>query len=180
MRHRCKVCFAYDRLKLFLLPSAVSKSVESIKMVTNAVRSFGLLFGLKIGSRTQSLSTSVTASFFTSTSGLSRMAPANPIRPLVICGPSGVGKSTIVNNLLNEFPNVFGFSVSHTTRKPREGEQVDWLSCNRGHCILIVLVMGKETLCLHYALGSTICLSPLNNSCHLLCLTISLQDNNHT
>jgi len=56
-----------------------------------------------------------------SASQTSRMAP---IRPLVICGPSGVGKSTIVNQLLQEFPSVFGFSVSHTTRKPREGERV--------------------------------------------------------
>jgi guanylate kinase len=53
------------------------------------------------------------------------MAPIKVIRPLVICGPSGVGKSTIVNQLLKEFPNVFGFSVSHTTRKPRDGEQVN-------------------------------------------------------
>jgi len=45
-------------------------------------------------------------------------------RPLVICGPSGVGKSTILKKLLEEFPSAFGFSVSHTTRKPREGEQV--------------------------------------------------------
>lgn len=51
-------------------------------------------------------------------------AMVSTIRPLVICGPSGVGKSTIVNQLLEEFPNVFGFSVSHTTRKPRDGEQV--------------------------------------------------------
>eukprot|EP00698_Gefionella_okellyi_P021176 TRINITY_DN6790_c0_g1_i1.p1 TRINITY_DN6790_c0_g1~~TRINITY_DN6790_c0_g1_i1.p1 ORF type:complete len:266 (-),score=59.21 TRINITY_DN6790_c0_g1_i1:121-918(-) len=44
-------------------------------------------------------------------------------RPLVLCGPSGVGKSTLVKKLLEEFPGVFGFAVSHTTRKPRGGEQ---------------------------------------------------------
>ena len=43
-------------------------------------------------------------------------------RPLVLCGPSGVGKSTIVAKITKEFPDAFGFSVSHTTRKPREGE----------------------------------------------------------
>ena len=44
------------------------------------------------------------------------------LKPVVICGPSGVGKSTIINKLMCEVPSVFGFSVSHTTRKPREGE----------------------------------------------------------
>ena len=47
----------------------------------------------------------------------------NPTKPLVICGPSGVGKSTIIKRLTDEFPGLFGFSCSHTTRKPREGEK---------------------------------------------------------
>ena len=44
--------------------------------------------------------------------------------PLVLCGPSGVGKSTLIKMLMTEFPNSFGFSVSHTTRAPR-GQEVD-------------------------------------------------------
>ncbi|KAF2271329.1 guanylate kinase [Westerdykella ornata] len=44
-------------------------------------------------------------------------------RPIVISGPSGAGKSTILNRLFAEYPNRFGFSVSHTTRAPRAGEQ---------------------------------------------------------
>jgi len=44
-------------------------------------------------------------------------------RPLVLCGPSGVGKSTIVERIKKAFPNAFALSVSHTTRKPREGEE---------------------------------------------------------
>lgn len=44
-------------------------------------------------------------------------------RPLVICGPSGSGKSTLLKRLFKEFPQTFGFSVSHTTRKPRPGEE---------------------------------------------------------
>lgn len=44
-------------------------------------------------------------------------------KPIVICGPSGVGKGTLIEMLFKRFPNdQFGFSVSHTTRKPREGE----------------------------------------------------------
>ncbi|XP_024527108.1 guanylate kinase 1 [Selaginella moellendorffii] len=42
--------------------------------------------------------------------------------PVVICGPSGVGKGTLIAKLMQEFPDKFGFSVSHTTRKPREKE----------------------------------------------------------
>lgn len=44
-------------------------------------------------------------------------------RPLVICGPSGSGKSTLLKRLFAEFPETFGFSVSHTTRKSRPGEE---------------------------------------------------------
>ncbi|DBA01809.1 TPA: hypothetical protein N0F65_002925 [Lagenidium giganteum] len=51
------------------------------------------------------------------------------LEPLVIAGPSGVGKGTIINLLLTKFPTLFGFSVSHTTRGPREGE-IDGVSYN--------------------------------------------------
>eukprot|EP00591_Stephanopyxis_turris_P008630 CAMPEP_0195522044 /NCGR_PEP_ID=MMETSP0794_2-20130614/19928_1 /TAXON_ID=515487 /ORGANISM="Stephanopyxis turris, Strain CCMP 815" /LENGTH=82 /DNA_ID=CAMNT_0040651723 /DNA_START=199 /DNA_END=443 /DNA_ORIENTATION=+ len=45
-------------------------------------------------------------------------------RPVVICGPSGVGKGTLIDMLMKRFPNdQFGFSVSHTTREPRDGEE---------------------------------------------------------
>ncbi|KAJ3056950.1 hypothetical protein HK097_002328 [Rhizophlyctis rosea] len=44
-------------------------------------------------------------------------------RPIIMCGPSGSGKSTLIKKLFAEFPETFGFSVSHTTRKPRPGEQ---------------------------------------------------------
>jgi len=43
--------------------------------------------------------------------------------PIVFCGPSGVGKGTLITLLMKDFPEKFGFSVSHTTRKPRPGEQ---------------------------------------------------------
>jgi len=42
--------------------------------------------------------------------------------PIVVAGPSGVGKGTIINRLIATFPDVFGFSVSHTTRAARPGE----------------------------------------------------------
>ncbi|PSN64026.1 guanylate kinase [Corynespora cassiicola Philippines] len=43
--------------------------------------------------------------------------------PIVISGPSGAGKSTILKRLFDEFPDRFGFSISHTTRSPRTGEE---------------------------------------------------------
>jgi guanylate kinase len=42
--------------------------------------------------------------------------------PLVIAGPSGVGKGTLSKLLFKHFPGQFGLSVSHTTRAPRDGE----------------------------------------------------------
>lgn len=47
----------------------------------------------------------------------------NAERPVVISGPSGVGKGTLINMMTKDFPTMFGFSVSHTTRAPREKEQ---------------------------------------------------------
>ena len=45
-------------------------------------------------------------------------------RPIVVCGPSGVGKGTLIEMLMQRFPkDQFGFSVSHTTRAPRDGEK---------------------------------------------------------
>eukprot|EP00966_Prymnesium_polylepis_P221287 5118960-Prymnesium_polylepis.2 len=84
--------------------------------------------------------------------------PPTSKRPVVVCGPSGVGKGTLLNKLLvreasnfppqpdrhaalrvppsacaprhlcalasqKDYPDEFGFSVSHTTRQPRPGEQ---------------------------------------------------------
>lgn len=44
------------------------------------------------------------------------------MRPIVISGPSGTGKSTLLKRLFAEYPDRFGFLVSNTTRKPRDGE----------------------------------------------------------
>ena len=41
---------------------------------------------------------------------------------LVISAPSGAGKTTLLKRIMAEVPNL-GFSVSHTTRPPRPGEQ---------------------------------------------------------
>nr|XP_033787714.1 guanylate kinase isoform X2 [Geotrypetes seraphini] len=50
-----------------------------------------------------------------------RAVMAGP-RPVVLSGPSGAGKSTLLKRLLQDHEGVFGFSVSHTTRKPRPRE----------------------------------------------------------
>lgn len=80
---------------------------------------------------------------------ISGVAEDGSPRPVVFCGPSGVGKGTLIELLMKRFPEIdpetkipapvgedgkpvegdgkktkkqFGFSVSHTTRAPREGE----------------------------------------------------------
>lgn len=42
--------------------------------------------------------------------------------PLVMVGPSGVGKGTLTKALFEQYPEVFGLCVSSTTRAPRPGE----------------------------------------------------------
>lgn len=42
-------------------------------------------------------------------------------KTFIICGPSGVGKGTVIKELMNLDPTLY-FSVSATTRDPREGE----------------------------------------------------------
>ncbi|TDH65609.1 hypothetical protein CCR75_000696 [Bremia lactucae] len=49
-------------------------------------------------------------------------SPPTALQPIVIAGPSGVGKGTLINLLLEKYPNTFGFSVSNTTRDARKGE----------------------------------------------------------
>ncbi len=53
-------------------------------------------------------------------------------RLFIISGPSGVGKSTVIKELLKKVENL-AYSISHTTRKPREGEKdgVDYYFVSR-------------------------------------------------
>lgn len=51
------------------------------------------------------------------------------LQQVVVCGPSGVGKSTLVAKLLAELPDRLGFAVSCTTRDARPGE-VDGVDYN--------------------------------------------------
>lgn len=54
------------------------------------------------------------------------MAPVPSLTtPVIISGPSGVGKGTLYKLLLERHPNTFATSISHTTRDPRPGEQRD-------------------------------------------------------
>ncbi|KAH9274433.1 guanylate kinase [Batrachochytrium salamandrivorans] len=48
---------------------------------------------------------------------------AQRLRPVVLCGPNGAGKRTLTSRLLKEFPHIYGLTVSHTTRRPRSGEE---------------------------------------------------------
>lgn len=73
----------------------------------------------------RSLTATTKAYYTTTTITTTTMAPIQPAdrRPLVISGPSGVGKGTLFKLLFARHPDTFTLSVSHTTRSPREGEQ---------------------------------------------------------
>ena len=51
------------------------------------------------------------------------MTAPKPGNLVVISGPSGVGKSTVVREVLKRFPDRLRLSVSATTRPPRPNEQ---------------------------------------------------------
>jgi guanylate kinase len=57
-------------------------------------------------------------------SSVSQSSDRMVLSPLVVCGPSGVGKGTIIQKFMEELggKDQFQFTVSHTTRSPRPGE----------------------------------------------------------
>ena len=46
-----------------------------------------------------------------------------PNKVLVVVGPSGVGKDTVMQKVFDKHPNVFRKGVTHTSRKMRKGEK---------------------------------------------------------
>ena len=66
----------------------------------------------------------VTSISFSTASSTKDDSKSDVLEPLIVCGPSGVGKGTIINKYMEEMGGnqTFGFTVSHTTRSPREGE----------------------------------------------------------
>ena len=42
---------------------------------------------------------------------------------LVVVGPSGVGKDTLIQKVFDKYPNISKKGVTHTTRKIRKGEK---------------------------------------------------------
>ena len=70
-----------------------------------------------VESNKQSESTETTASKANQSSNDERL------RPLVISGPMGSGKTTVIKKLKRDYRHCFVESVSHTTRLPRKGEE---------------------------------------------------------
>ncbi len=50
------------------------------------------------------------------------MCFSKPFLVFVLTGPSGAGKTTILNEILSNYPHVFKRIVTYTTRPPRDGE----------------------------------------------------------
>lgn len=61
-------------------------------------------------------------SSMTSAISCSHTIPIPSAAAIIICGPSGVGKGTLIKELLRLYPEVLGLSVSHTSRPARSGE----------------------------------------------------------
>src|SRR4051794_4200728 len=57
----------------------------------------------------------------------------------IVSAPSGSGKTTLLQHLLRSFKNL-SFSVSHTTRKPRQGERegIDYYFTERSQFLDLV------------------------------------------
>jgi guanylate kinase len=45
------------------------------------------------------------------------------LRPIVLFGPNGAGKRTLIKRLIEQYPDIFAYTISHTTRKPKAGEE---------------------------------------------------------
>ncbi|KAL4960873.1 guanylate kinase [Aspergillus stella-maris] len=65
--------------------------------------------------------------------------PTPTQKPLVISGPSGVGKGMLLARLFEPHSNTFAFSVSHTTRPARAGE----IDGSRAHSVKYTSFSGN-------------------------------------
>ena len=82
-----------------------------------------------LGSRTAALRQAIAAAEKTVTqlqddlvAAVRQAREAPLVDAIVMSGPSGVGKGTIINRLMADRPGEFSFCVSHTSRAPRAGE----------------------------------------------------------
>ena len=62
------------------------------------------------------------------------------MRPLVISGPSGVGKSTLYKILSDSHPQMFSTTISHTTRdaRPKEFNGVNYFFVNEAKYLSMI------------------------------------------
>lgn len=82
--------------------------------------------GMKALSRSSPLCSSARSTLYSSSTSMNRDVDGASIKSidhsLVLSGPSGVGKGTIISKLMEIYPFKLDLSVSHTSRKPRPGE----------------------------------------------------------
>mmetsp|Transcript_39599 Transcript_39599/g.29240 ORF Transcript_39599/g.29240 Transcript_39599/m.29240 type:complete len:161 (+) Transcript_39599:194-676(+) len=78
----------------------------------------------EFGSYTELLQHPERVQYFLSLNAMNVEPPIQPsaYKSLVVVGPSGVGKGTLIRFLTEKYPDKFGFSVSYTTRAIRPGE----------------------------------------------------------
>ncbi|KAL9570295.1 hypothetical protein ACKAV7_005501 [Fusarium commune] len=75
-------------------------------------------------------------------------------RPIIVSGPSGVGKGTLIHRLKDNYPTIFSSAASHTTRQPRPGESegVDYFF--RSPPEIHTMIMRKEFVEHTYFIGN--------------------------
>eukprot|EP00126_Sphaerothecum_destruens_P002018 Sdes_comp15466_c0_seq1m4369 len=64
--------------------------------------------------------------------------------PVVISGVSGSGKRTLAKRIVQDYPDIFGVAIGHTTRKPRENEKngADYYFVD--HSVMEELIKGNK------------------------------------
>lgn len=111
----CAVILGLLTYKIPVLTQTGGEAVDSLAAMPLGTGTTGML-GTVAGMAARAVKGVSTEGFAAETAATS--APL----VFIFAGPSGAGKSTLIKGLFKKYPSSFAFSVSHTTREPREWE----------------------------------------------------------
>jgi guanylate kinase len=119
----CSFFLADDAMRLFLKPSSITLHDVSILSSYNHINDFNaelkLLFN---ASNRLGLDINLKAINETIAAWMKPLPSDYFSKPLVVVGPSGVGKNRLIRSLLRDYQKFFEKVVTHTTRLPRNIE----------------------------------------------------------